>query len=62
MRINSMKLLVVTQLILILTGIILGLFYVEIPVGNREVSYMLLGGVLSILVESVANLFRKPKD
>lgn len=62
MKINSMKFSIVLFLLFIVSGIIAGLFFVEIPDGNSEVSYTLLGAVSTILVTSIAELFRKPSD
>lgn len=62
MKINSMKLLVVIMLLFLTIGIVAGLFFVEIPDGNREVAYTLLGAIASILISSINNLFRKSNE
>ena len=59
MRINSIKLTVVIMLMVMIAGIMMGLFYIEIPEGNREVAYMLLGIIGTTLVRAIADLFKK---
>jgi len=59
MKINSIKLTVVVMLVLMITGILIGLFFIEIPEGNREVAYMLLGIIGTTLVRAIADLFKK---
>lgn len=59
MRINSMKLTVIILLVVLLAGIISGLFFVEIPEGNREVAYMLLGMFGTTLIYAIGDLFKK---
>lgn len=60
MRINSMKLLTVMVLLSLISGIMTGLFFIEIPTGNREVAYLILGSLATMLVHSISNLFQKP--
>lgn len=59
MRINSIKLTVVVMLATMITGISVGLFYVQIPEGNSEVFYMLIGILAATLGRAVADLFKK---
>jgi len=47
------------MLILMMTGILLGLFMVEIPEGNTEVLYMLLGVLAATLGRAVSDMFKK---
>ena len=62
MKINSMKLLVVILQLALVMGIMAGLFFVEIPQGNREVAYVLLGAISTNLVTSISNLFRRVNE
>ena len=59
MRINAMKLTVIIILVAVMAGIIAGLFFIEIPEGNREVSYMLLGMLGTALIQAIADLFKR---
>ena len=59
MRINSMKLSVIIMLVVLLSGIIVGLFFIEIPEGNREVAYTLLGMIGTSLIYAISDLFKK---
>ena len=59
MKINSIKFLIIIMLILMMTGILLGLFMVEIPEGNTEVLYMLLGVLAATLGRAVSDMFKK---
>lgn len=61
MRINSMKFSIIVLLISLICGIVACLFFIEIPPGNREVAYVLLGGVLTAMINAIADLFQKPK-
>jgi len=58
-KINSIKFLIIIMLILMMTGILLGLFMVEIPEGNTEVLYMLLGVLAATLGRAVSDMFKK---
>ncbi len=59
MKINSMKLLIIILEILLMSGVILGLYFIEIPVGNREVSYVILGALVNNLGHSINSMFKK---
>ena len=59
MKINSMKLSIIIMLIIMMVGILAGLFFIEIPDGNTEVSYMLLGVIAAILGRAIADMFKK---
>jgi hypothetical protein len=54
-----MKLAVIIMLVILLAGIISGLFLIEIPEGNREVAYMLLGMIGTTLIYAISDLFKK---
>lgn len=47
------------MLIMLLTLIILGLYFVEIPTGNRDVSNVILGTIISAIVHAISDLFKK---
>ena len=59
MRINSMKLTVVIILAVMISAIIAALFLREIPEGNLEVTYIILGSLLTIFGRAIADLFKK---
>ncbi len=59
MRINSIKLSVVILLALMIAGIAVGLFFIQIPEGNGEVFYMLIGVLAATMGRAVADLFKK---
>jgi len=42
-----------------IAGILMGLFFIEIPEGNREVAYMLLGIIGTTLVRAIGDMFKK---
>lgn len=62
MRINSIKFTVVMNQLFMITAIIGGLFFIEIPAGNREVTYLILGAMSTNLVTAINNLFQKPRE
>jgi len=59
MKINTIKFLVVTMLILMVCGIVVGLFLLEIPPGNREVAYTILGTLIASTIHAISDLFKK---
>ena len=59
MKINSMKFTVVIMLALMIAGVLTGLFFIEMPVGNREVAYILLGSLFATFGRAIADLFKK---
>jgi len=59
MRINSMKLTVIIILAVMITGTVVGLFYKEIPEGNREVMFMVLGSLITGFISAIVSLFKK---
>ncbi len=59
MRINSMKLTVIIILAVMITGTVTGLFYKEIPAGNREVMFMVLGSLITGFISAIVSLFKK---
>ena len=59
MRINSIKLTVFIVLAMMVSGTIAGLFMKEIPVGNQEVTYMLLGSLIMGLITVAMGIFKK---
>ena len=59
MKINNIKTLVVIALMLMLSGIILGLFFVAIPEENEKVAYMLIGMIGTALIQAITDLFKR---
>ena len=59
MRINSMKLTIILIQLMMITGIVVGLFFVEIPTGNREVAFVILGALTVDMVHSINNMMNK---
>ena len=59
MRINSMKLTIIIFQLIIITGILCGLFFIEIPEGNREVAFVILGALTVDMVHSINNMMNK---
>ena len=59
MRINSMKLMIIVILAIMLSGVVAGLFFKEIPQGNREAALIVLGTLVSELGHAIADLFKK---
>lgn len=59
MKINSMKLTIILIQLLMIGGIVGGLFFVEIPTGNREVSFVILGALTVDMVHSINNMMNK---
>ena len=59
MRINTMKLSIIIILLMMISGIIVGLFYVKIPEGNGEVFYMMAGMLLGIVSTIIVLMFKK---
>ena len=59
MKINSMKLTIIIFQLIIITGILGGLFFIEIPEGNREVAFVILGALTVDMVHSINNMMNK---
>lgn len=54
-----MKLLIIIMLLMMITGIIVGLFFIRIPEGNGEVFYMMAGMLLGIASTIIVLMFKK---
>lgn len=61
-KINNIKLTLALFLTVMVGGIIAGLFFIEIPDGNREVAYTLLGAVSTALITVINSILRKPSE
>jgi len=59
MRINSMKLSIIVMLAIMVSGILVLLFFQEIPIGNREAALIILGIVAGELGHAITDLFKK---
>ena len=59
MKINSMKLTIILIQLLMIGGIVGGLFFIEIPAGNREVAFVILGALVVDMVHSINNMMNK---
>jgi len=59
MKINSMKMTIIIIQLFIIGGIVGGLFFIEIPSGNREVAFVILGALVVDMVHSVNNMMSK---
>lgn len=59
MKINSMKLTIILIQLLMIGGIVGGLFFIEIPMGNREVAFVILGALVVDMVHSINNMMIK---
>lgn len=59
MRINSMKLTIIVIQLLMISGIMTALFTIEIPEGNREVAYVVIGGLITDVVHSIKDMMNK---
>jgi hypothetical protein len=59
MKINSMKLTIIIMLAFMVSGVVVGLFYKEIPAGNREAALIVLGTLISELGHAIADMFKK---
>lgn len=59
MKINTMKLTIIIFLLLMISGIIIGLFFIKIPDGNGEVFYMMAGMLLGIVSTIIVLMFKK---
>ena len=59
MKINSMKLTIILIQLLMIGGIVGGLFFIEIPMGNREVAFVILGALVVDMVHSINNMMNK---
>jgi hypothetical protein len=54
-----MKLTIIIIQLFIISGIVVGLFFIEIPIGNREVSFTILGGFFVDTVHSIKDMMNK---
>ena len=59
MRINSMKLMIIMTQLFMIGGIVSALFLIEIPTGNREVAFVILGALTVDMVHSINNMMNK---
>ena len=59
MKINSMKLIIILLQLMLIGGIVGGLFFIEIPQGNREVAFVILGALTVDTIHSIANMMNK---
>ena len=59
MKINSMKLLIIMTQLVMVSGVITALFMLEIPAGNREVAYVILGALVTDTIHSINNMFQR---
>ena len=59
MKINSMKLTIIIIQLVMIGGIVYGLFFIEIPQGNREVAFVILGALVVDMVHSINNMMSK---
>ena len=59
MKINSIKFTIVIFELIILSGVIVGLFLLEIPNGNQDVAYVVLGTLVADIAHSTNTLFQK---
>ena len=59
MKANSMKMSVIVMLILLMAGVLSGLFFIAIPQGNADVLYMLLGMLANDLGHAVGGIYKK---
>jgi hypothetical protein len=62
-KINSMKFEVINFELLIITGVIVALFILEIPQSNKEILTLVLGALLNDVSHAINNMFhRRGKD
>ena len=54
-----MKMTIIIIQLFIIGGIVGGLFFIEIPQGNREVAFVILGALVVDMVHSVNNMMNK---
>lgn len=59
MKINSMKLEIINFELLIITAVLIGLFFLEIPDGNDKIFTLVLGALLSDVSHAINNMFHK---
>lgn len=59
MKINSIKLTVVIILSTMVSAVSFGLFFIEIPEGNRDAAVFVLGSMATVLVTAITDLFKK---
>ena len=54
-----MKLIIIIIQLMMITMIVVGLFFIEIPTGNREVAFVILGALTVDMVHSINNMMNK---
>jgi len=59
MRINSIKLTVVLIVSLMISLTLFGLFFIEMPTGNRDIANIVLGSLVATFGMAIGNLFKK---
>lgn len=59
MKINSMKFAIIILELIIISGVLLGLFLLTLPEGNRDAFTLVLGALLSDVSHSINNMFHK---
>jgi hypothetical protein len=47
------------MLSLMVSGVAIGLFLIEIPAGNRDAALVVLGSLVTSLVTAITDLFKK---
>ncbi len=59
MKINSMKFEIINFELIIICGVIGGLFILEIPATNEKILTLVLGAILNDVSHSINNMFHK---
>ena len=59
MKINNIKFSIVVILASMNSGVITALFILEIPQGNREVAFLILGSLLTVFGRAIADIWKK---
>ena len=59
MKINNIKFSIVIILAVMNSGVISALFILEIPQGNREVAFLILGSLLTVFGRAIADIWKK---
>ena len=54
-----MKLMIIMLQLILIGGIVGGLFFIEIPQGNREVAFVILGALTVDTIHSISNMMNK---
>lgn len=59
MKINSMKFEIINFELLIITSVLVGLFFLELPEKNADIFTLALGALLSDVSHAINNMFHK---